>query len=97
MLFVQSCIYLCMFLSATGCIAPAPVRNRVGRLPAQSSSAGGRGIELEAAVVTRSVAVPLVVAVPPATRAGVQGRIRPVPRSDRSRPPSLAIGGDRRV
>ena len=68
-------MYIFVYVPATGCIAPATVRNRVGRLPAQSSSAGGRGIELEAAVVTRSVAVPLVAAVPPATRAGVLNKL----------------------
>ncbi len=79
-----------MFLPAAGCIAPGTARNRVGLLPAQQRSAAGsvraRGGYLQRRGASSPCSFYTILL------AGAQGQNRPVPGSDRSRPPSVAIG-----
>ena len=87
-------MYIFVCVPVAGYVAPVIARNRVGPLPAHSPRAGGPVRARSAQLQRRGASCPCST---PAIQAGVQGRNRPVPGSDRSRPPSLAIGVASRV
>ena len=82
-------MYIFVFLPAAGCIAPGTARNRVGLLPAQQPSAAGSVRARGGYLQRRGASCPCSFST---ILAGAQGQNRPVPGSDRSRPPSVAIG-----
>ena len=90
---VGAITYIFVYVPAAGRTASAIGRNRVGPLSVRSPIGGGRVRARGGYLQHRGASSPCTFCTFSAIWAGVQGQNRPVPESDRSRPPSLAIEG----